>query len=189
MAQNMNSEEFKVFSSAPAYFRESLVFPYTSGLSFMQAYRRVHSWEDVAKVYEDLPESTEQILHPEKYMAQRDDPTEVKPEHPKRLTGDGWKSIYTNVLGEFTTQLLLREFLDQAQAEKAAAGWDGDIVELLRNDAGKEAVVLRFVFDTEEDAREFKDAYTALLAKKYPSSARSQASVTQKDAWVEVVEY
>jgi hypothetical protein len=189
MAESMNSPEFKIFSAAPAYFKETLVFPYTSGLSFMQAYRRVHSWADVAKVYADLPDSTEQIMHPEKYMAERDEPTEVKPEQPKQLPGNGWKAIYTNVLGEFTTELILKVFLDQAQAEKAAAGWDGDVVQLLKNDAGKEAVVMRFVFDTEGDAVEFKDAYTALLAKKYPSPAESTASVTQNGAWVEVVEY
>ncbi len=189
VAQAMNSQEFKLFSTAPAYFRETLIFPYTSGLSFMQAFCRVHSWADVAKVYADLPDSTEQIMHPEKYMIERDEPTEVKPEQPKRLPGDGWKSIYTNVLGEFTTQLVLKEFLEQAQAEKAASGWDGDLVELLRNEAGKEAVVMRFVFDTEEDAREFKDAYSALLTKKYPSGAEGTGSVTQNCARVEVVEY
>ncbi len=189
MAQSMNSQEFKIFSTAPAYFKETLIFPYTDGLSFMQAYRRAHSWADVAKVYADLPDSTEQIMHPEKYMADRDEPTEVKPEQPKQLPGNGWKAIYKNVLGEFTTQLILKEFLDQAQAEKAAAGWDGDVVELLRNDAGKEALTMRFVFDTEQDAQEFKDAYNALLAKKYPSPAESNASVIQKGAWVEVVEY
>jgi len=189
MAQAMNNQEFKIFSTAPAYFKETLIFPYTSGLSFMQAYRRVHSWADVAKVYADLPESSEQILHPEKYMAERDKPTEVKPEQPKQLPGNGWKSIYTNVLGEFTTQLVLKQFLDQAEAEKAAAGWDGDVVELLKNDVGKEAVVMRFVFDTDQDALEFKDAYTRLLAKKYPSPAESTSTVTQKGPWVEVVEY
>ena len=189
MAEAMNSQEYKLFSSAPAYFKESLVFPYTSGLSFMQAYRRVHGWAEVAKLYADLPDSTEQIIHPEKYMTERDEPTEVKPDVPKQLPGDGWKPIYQNVLGEFTTQLVLKEFLDQAQAEKAAAGWDGDVVELLRNDAGKEAVVMRFVFDTDQDAVEFKEAYTALLAKKYPSPGEASASVTQKGAWVEVVEY
>lgn len=189
MAEAMNSQEYKLFSSAPAYFKETLVFPYTSGLSFMQAYRRVHSWADVAKIYADLPDSTEQIMHPEKYMAERDEPTEVKPDTPKQLPGNGWKSIYKNVLGEFTTQLVLKEFLDQAEAEKAAAGWDGDCVELLKNDAGQEAVVMRFVFDTDQDALEFKDAYTQLLAKKYPSPAEASASVTQKGAWVEVVEY
>jgi hypothetical protein len=187
MAEAMNSQEYKIFATAPAYFKETLVFPYTSGLSFMQAYRRNHSWADVAKLYRDLPDSTEQIMHPEKYMTERDEPTEVKPEVPKQLPGNGWKSIYQNVLGEFTTQLVLKEFLDQDQAEKAAAGWDGDCVELLQNKAGKEAVVMRFVFDTDQDATEFTDAYTALLAKKYVE--KSNATVTQDGVRVEVVEY
>jgi len=187
MAESTNSQEYKLYASAPAYFKQTLVFPYTEGLSFLQAYRRTHSWADVAMVYADLPESTEQILHPEKYITSRDDPTEVKPEHPKKLPAGDWKTIYTNVLGEFTTQLVLKEFLDQAEAEKAAAGWDGDVVELLRNGDGKEAVVMRFVFDTEQDAREFKDSYARLLAKKYP--ANSTASVNQTGPRVEVVEY
>ncbi len=189
LAQSMQADEFKLYATAPAYQKETVIFPYVSGLTFFQAYRRAHDWAEVGKIYADLPDSTEQILHPEKYMTERDYPTEVPPEGASLLPGDGWKSIYSNVLGEFATQLLVKEFLGDAQAEKAAAGWDGDCAELLENEAGEEAVVMRFVFDTERDAREFKEAYTELLTRKYKAAEASRASVTHRGTWVEVVEY
>jgi hypothetical protein len=195
--------EYKLFATAPAYFRETLVFPYTSGLAFMQSYRKVHKWPEVRKLYEDLPKSTEQILHPEKYLGARDDPTEVPAQGVELLPKGSWKSIYSNVMGEFTTQLVLKEFLEDGVAEKAAAGWDGDLVELLRDDSGREALALRSVWDTERDAVEFFDAYAELVLKKYPQAKAEKSepsartwragndtiTLTRSSTWVEISEW
>ena len=66
-------------AKAPEYLKQSLVFPYFAGLHFVQRARRQGGWRRVDALYADLPASTEQILHPEKYWdaAKRDDPVDV----------------------------------------------------------------------------------------------------------------
>lgn len=202
MDQAFTSGEYKVFASAPLYFKETLVFPYTSGLAFLQAYRKQNSWAQVRQVYEDLPKSTEQIMHPSKYMTSRDEPTTVAPEMPAALKAGSWKVSYENVLGEFSTLLLLKQFLPAAESEQAAAGWDGDLIQLLTNGEGREALWMRFVFDTDDDATEFFEAYRQLVGKKFPeavaetpgeaslawTSGANRISLKRADAWVEILE-
>jgi hypothetical protein len=56
------------FNQAPRSLRESLIFPYLQGMEWTtQVYRR-GGWALVSKAFTDLPLSTEQILHPEKYF-------------------------------------------------------------------------------------------------------------------------
>jgi len=177
--QALTSGEYKIFASAPLYFKETLIFPYTSGLAFLQAFRKDNSWERVGQVYADLPKSTEQIMHPAKYMASRDEPTAIPPELPASLKTGAWTSSYENVLGEFSTLLLLKQFLPAADSERAAAGWDGDLIQLFTNGEGREALLMRFVFDTDNDATEFFDAYKQLVVKKFPDAS---AQVAEGDA-------
>jgi len=71
----------KVFSSAPAYIQESVLFPYGYGAAFLQKiWAQNPSWDSVNKIYSDLPSSTEQIMHPEKYYGTRDEPKPVNGE-------------------------------------------------------------------------------------------------------------
>ena len=50
---------------APRALRESLIFPYKQGMDWVsQVYKR-GGWPLVSAAYKDLPQSTEQILHPE----------------------------------------------------------------------------------------------------------------------------
>ncbi len=202
MDQALTSGEYKIFASAPLYFKETLIFPYTAGLAFLQAYRKQNSWEQVARVYQDLPKSSEQIMHPAKYMAARDEPTEVPEQRPVTLSGGTWKSSYTNVLGELSTLLLLKQFLPAPESERAAAGWDGDLIQLFTNDEGREALSMRFVFDTDNDATEFFDAYGQLVPKKYPeakvgsteddsrtwTSGSNRVALKRTGSWVEILE-
>ena len=48
---------------------ESLSAPYTDGFAFVQERRHLGGWAAVDAAFRDLPVSTEQILHPEKYDA------------------------------------------------------------------------------------------------------------------------
>lgn len=169
--------QFKVFAGAPAYLKEALLFPYTYGLNFIQAYRRQHPWKDVANVYSDLPKSTEQIIHPEKYMTDRDEPTPLKAAERDHFAKE-WKKTYDNVLGEFTIYLLIRQFTEESLAQRASAGWDGDLMELFES-PGRIGFVLRSVWDSEQDATEFFEAYRQLVLKKYPDAELIESSETK----------
>ncbi len=92
-AQMMTMQaQFPVFKEAPLYLRESLLFPYGYGASFLQyVWRKNPSWESVNKIYSDMPVSTEQIMHPEKYYGERDMPKPVNTESFVARLGPGWK--------------------------------------------------------------------------------------------------
>ena len=177
----MTAEQYQVLTHAPDYLRESLLFPYIYGARFVQAYLRRNSWKDLSKLYAELPSSSEQILHPEKYLDERDTPVAGESlERPLQLDGS-WKQIHQNTFGEFSLYLLLKQFIELPVAKQASEGWDGDSVQLYESKAGQLTLFLVTVWDSKQDAGEFFDAYKKLIEKKYPG-ARSLPSTEQPDA-------
>lgn len=59
----------EILQRTPAIMRESLLFPYNAGSVFLTPLRASGGWSAIDAVYQDLPLSTEQILHPDKYAA------------------------------------------------------------------------------------------------------------------------
>jgi hypothetical protein len=152
-----------VMRDAPRIVRESLIFPYIGGLVFLQ---RVWSADQARPLPfgTELPESTEQVLHPERFLGDRDHPSEVD------FTADppvSWREIHTDGLGELETRIFLEEHLgDPDEAAAAAEGWDGDRYRLLR-DGGRDVLIWASVWDSERDAAEFEDAVTRAFAERY----------------------
>ena len=56
-------------SRAPLVVRDLLMFPYAAGMRFVATLRARHPWKRVDQVFKEPPASTEQILHPELYLA------------------------------------------------------------------------------------------------------------------------
>src|SRR5882672_2640836 len=54
---------------APRALRETLLFPYQQGTDWTKNLYKQAGWDRVSKAFNELPQSTEQILHPEKYFA------------------------------------------------------------------------------------------------------------------------
>jgi hypothetical protein len=165
----------------PVYLQRSLTFPYGFGSDFVLDVlnRAGGDWNAVSKMYEDLPSSTEQILHPKKYAAAtRDFPQDVSIVGLAELAGSGWKQIDHNVHGEFGTLLVLDEFKTPAARarRRAAAGWDGDRYFVFENAKGGLAGVWYTVWDSEEDAAEFFDAYALVLQAKHEGAKKESAA-------------
>jgi len=171
--------QYEVFKRAPMYLKEVLLFPYGYGAAFLQKVRaNDQPWSAVDKLYADLPASTEQIIHSEKYLAQRDEPKKVEAEDPSLLLGKNWKPAYRNVLGEFSLFLLLKLHVSEELAKRAAAGWGGDQVLLLEENSGaRSAVVVSSVWDTPEDAQEFYVAFTQWLDQRFPKARKLEGAV------------
>ncbi len=66
--QGSAAQQYPVFSQAPLYIRESLVFPYAEGLAFQDAVFRKLGREAFTEVFIRPPSSSGQILHPERYL-------------------------------------------------------------------------------------------------------------------------
>ncbi len=166
--------EMPELQQAPAVIREQLLFPYVSGLDFIQV-RWAGSDGRVPPLGDALPLTTEQILHPERWGA-----PEVAPPPPLEfavVASGGWTEVYTDGLGEVDTRILLREFLeDRDRADAGAAGWDGDVYRLLEGPDG-EALVWVSRWDTESEATEFARAMERVLEARYRGDASRRAAV------------
>ncbi|MBI3273371.1 MAG: hypothetical protein HYZ53_30585 [Planctomycetes bacterium] len=155
-------------ASLPRYFHDASRLGAHGGLSFAEVAFTLGGWRGVNRIYKDLPRSTEQLLHPEKYFGVRDLPEEaVLPELQQGLPA-GWSEVYREVLGEAELFLLLRESVPEEQARQAAAGWGGDLLVVYRQPRS-EALLLLLVtsWDTEADAGEFFETWKASLGRRY----------------------
>lgn len=143
----------------PAILRETLLFPYTAGLTFVQAVQAQEGWDGVNDLYDRMPTSTEQILHPEAYQA-REAPVAVElPDDLATQLGDGWSVPLEDTLGELQLGIWLREGgVDPDDAATAAAGWGGDRLAVLEGPDDAWGVVLETTWDSRADASEFLDA-------------------------------
>ncbi|MBA3415923.1 MAG: hypothetical protein H0U10_11935 [Chloroflexia bacterium] len=171
-----------VLDAAPGTLIVWLIFPYAAGPEFVAALRAEGGWEAVDAAYADLPESTEQILHPEKYLGERDDPIPVSLPELAPVLGEGWELVDEDTLGELTVALLLADLgpgegIDRftgalalpAAARNAAAGWGGDRYALWADDE-TEALVWDSTWDTEEDARAFSRALALRSQERFGGS-------------------
>jgi len=171
--------QYAVFREAPEYIQQCLIFPYGYGASFMQyAWKDTSGWQSVNSVYFDLPASTEQLMHPEKYFGVRDNPVPVNPVDPVARLGSGWEIAYQDVLGEFSLGLLLKLHLNEEHAKKSVMGWGGDQVVHLENKAGRDAVFVNTIWDTEEDANKFYQAMEEWFGRRYPDARKEGDSPT-----------
>jgi hypothetical protein len=140
--------------------RRRLLFPYEDGMLFVSDVYRTGGFPLVDKLYERPPTSTEQILHPEKYLAGETAHAVRDPEAPP-----GYKSASVDTLGELATRVLLSRCVPPPDAREAANGWAGDRYAVFAGPDGRLAVLWVSAWDTEHDAEEVKDALSTTRAR------------------------
>lgn len=144
-------------AAAPLILQESLLFPYLGGAAFVEAL-----WKSEAgrppPFGVRLPQSTEQILHPERFLGgERDAPEELDVS-----AGAGWRTLYEDTLGELEIGILLETL---GGDRGGAAGWDGDRYALLVSDQGARALAWFTVWDSDRS----RDSFVRALRSHLPS--------------------
>jgi hypothetical protein len=137
---------------------------YDDGLCFVEAVLpRLEG--DIEKLYANLPATSEQLLHPDKYLAGEG----AKPVSLTNLAetlGDGWEELESSTLGEFTLQnLLVAGLNDRPLIQRAAANWGGDRWALYGRDDSR-LLQVQTVWDSAADAAEFWAALGVSLAAR-----------------------
>ena len=157
-AEGSDPEMLEVLARTPAILLETSFFPYQAGATFVTGLLGQGGYDAVNAAFERLPESTEQILHPEKYAA-GERPIEVElPDDLASRVGTGWSLDAQDTLGELQLRIWLREGGVKGDiARVATEGWGGDRVGLLGGPDG-DVVVLATTWDSEDDAAEFRTA-------------------------------
>lgn len=152
------------FSEAPLFFQKSLIFPYYTGAEFVSETRHagVEGWSLVDGAYINLPHSTEQIFHPNRYMY-----LVRKPSYPDfskipEPFGD-WQTVRDERGGEFLLRVVLEQYGVDNYRE-AADGWHGDTLRVYRH---KKTGALGFYWvirwDNAKEAGEFFNSLGAHL--------------------------
>lgn len=163
--------DMDALDAVPAFISTAYSFPYVEGGEFVGALYDQGGWDAVAEAYAAPPASTEQVLHPERYRA-GEGYTEVE----LAEFGDGWQEVDRDLFGELGLRLLLAEWAGPALAAAAAEGWDGDQYVLLQEgDGGPYALVLRTLWDDEDEAQEFFALFRAAMRQR----AGYEEAVTQ----------
>jgi hypothetical protein len=157
--------------STPRVLSEVSLFPYEQGKEFAGALYQQGGWQAVSDAYANPPVSTEQILHPRRYLAD-DQPITVSLPSLADTLGGEWRLIYDGPAGEFLLRLYLENHLDPTEAAGAAEGWGGDHCLVYHDDAtGGTVVLLQTIWDTSSDRREFSNAYLSYAEVRFNQEA------------------
>jgi hypothetical protein len=137
--------------------RESAAnLPYSLGLRFILREYIKGGWSRAESYFTHLPNSSEQILHP-------DEPINTKPIQIK-LPQYSDKSlpaelIHEGPMGEASLLAkLLMLALPREEAFLTSSGWNTDISQIYRTKDGQEALIWRIAFDRELDASQLESA-------------------------------
>ena len=161
--------------AAPAVIRESMLFPFQEGLRFVSILYQQGGWAAVNRAYRDPPTTTEQLLHPERYLRDRDRPQRVTVPDLRGRLGGGWRPGVELSFGELDARLLLQGELAVTAAQTAAAGWDGGRVRTFQR-GDKTALVLRTVWDSTAEATQFCGAMRGWATGRFGARAPARGA-------------
>jgi hypothetical protein len=165
-----------VLADAPTPIANRLLFPYEFGDDFARFLYEAGAYPALDEAWANPPQSTEQILHPETYLAD-EGPALVTLPDLQTLLGEEWTLAAESVLGEFMLRQYLAQQLNGSQVETAATGWGGDRFVIYTNEANDSFVLaLHTVWDTVTDSTEFAALYPNYPTRLFNASGEIQAN-------------
>ena len=208
LQSSLDPAQQAALAAMPPFLRDSALFPYTAGVTLATSLETNGGWPAVDAAFRAPPESTEQVLHPEKYAAHEPPETETLPADLAAQMGAGWTVDAEDTLGEFQIRTWLMAAgasrptpasavpgtsaatatsavtgISAASARTAAEGWGGDRVALLAGPNGGWALALRTIWDTDRDALEFSNA-AAIVAGAPGRNGLVAPGVWPREVWV-----
>ena len=168
--------ESSVWETTPPILLVPLSFPYSEGQRFVQYLYDEGGWDLVDDAYDNPPTTTEQILHPQKYLDGEQAVPIAVPGVAGAL-GDEWRTLEENSWGEYTISLILSDAgLEEDAVEAAHTGWGGDAYVAMANDEDA-AVAWVSEWDSEDDAEEFLRAMEEREAERLDGEAKRNGNV------------
>jgi hypothetical protein len=140
-------------------------FPYDQCADFVQHLFDEGGWSAVNRAYKNVPVTTEQILHSEKYLAEEKPLALELPDLSDSLGAD-WKQLDDSMFDEFDvynyvlTSLEGREKDAERAATYAADGWGGGRLALYKGDDPSRVLIhLRLDWDSQPDTSGFVNTF------------------------------
>jgi hypothetical protein len=158
-------------------------FPYLEGTRFVFAlWSNGQNWSEVDAAYNAPPVSSEQVMHPEKYLA-HDAPRAVTLPDLGQPLGEGWREVDRNTLGEIGLLAWLMDHLDQAAAAEGAAGWGGDTYTLWMDGQGHRVLAVKSAWDTPGEAAQFYRAFGDYITRRSLGVPRLTLDEADRRLW------
>ena len=173
LAGSASGADQELLDSMPPILRRQLEFPYLDGYLFVLALQQQSGgWPAIDAAFGNRPTTTEQIMHPEKYLAGETAAAIEMPDLAAAL-GEGWTLSSTQTMGEMAIGVWVADgavtpsipgFPAPLPNAEAAAGWNGDRLISLDGPNGAWAVAWQTEWDGTTDADEFRLAADAAMA-------------------------
>jgi hypothetical protein len=141
----------KTFEGVPPLARRQWLFPYIEGTRFVGAMYRAGGYALVNRVFERPPTSTEQVIHPEKYLAGEQPVPVSDPVAP-----EGYSRVAAGTMGELRTRGLLEQCERTPEDDAAPLGWGGDAFAVVSDSSSALAVLWSTIWDDEAAAARFE---------------------------------
>ena len=149
----------------PELFVRELLFPYAAGTAWIRKIRSGNGWGPIDEVYKRLPETTAEILHPERRGTSRLRLSAADRPRAEELP-TGASVLYADTLGEFALSFLLEQAGAGEGAQALAASWQDDRILFFRCPGAPAPVgfVWRLRCATAGDASRLAEALEPLYA-------------------------
>ncbi|OGO17393.1 MAG: hypothetical protein A2Z14_04275 [Chloroflexi bacterium RBG_16_48_8] len=157
----------------PPFAMRNSQFPYSEGLAFVDVLYARDGWSSVNQAFSNLPLNTEQILHPEKYLA-GEEPINVPSVSLEGILDTKWRLVNENTLGEWMTYMVLGYCVNplaqvgESEAVLASEGWGGDHYQVYAHEeTGDTALVVHWKWDSSKDASQFTSVMRNYLERRF----------------------
>jgi len=170
-ADSSPTGQYPVFDRAPLYLQQTLLFPYAQGLLFQQALVEKMGQAGFSEVFRHPPASTQQVIHPDKYLQHL---KPVRPELPVFPSQRDFRAFTDGELGELDLSVLLRQYASDRDAASIAPEWRGGYFRLFTRKRGPRdwrqmVLAVAVELSSQEMARKYFEAYQKVLSGKWKS--------------------
>ncbi len=157
--------QMPVFAGAPLFVRESLLFPYVSGLRFQHALVTKLGQQGFKEAFQRPPSESQQVLHPELYFQPTGGRT---PPTPRLADERSYKVLAEGTVGEFDHAVLLKQYVSEEAVRDLAPRWRGGGYRILEHRRNQRTVLAyASLWDSEESAASYFQHYQRVLAGKW----------------------
>jgi hypothetical protein len=153
----------------PPVLIASALASYVDGLRLVRWLKARGGWSLVNDVWAAPPQTTEQVIHPEKLMAREPQERVSVPVPPSSEFGG---PLHRDILGEQSLRIVFGEWLDELEAATAAADWAGDRLAVFAK-GDRFAVAWHVRYDNETAAMRGESAF-AVGAELHSGSPRNR---------------
>jgi hypothetical protein len=174
----LGEDSTPMYSQAPIYLRESMLFPYNDGKEFIRAILMQRGKQAAfAGVFGNPPTDSRQIMQPATYLSAEPQP-QIKVAALDTVLGPGWQREDVDGIGEIDLSVILRQWGakhgsgKEAEASLASAWRGGYFMALTNKNAPKNApLALALVLDfaSHDAANRFAAVYESGLSPRYNS--------------------